>query len=167
MRPARVSRCVAPGPRVASPRPTRGRFRKRAETCDRSRGRLLRGRPQERDPERVPRSRRHRGRRGRPSCGPGPCRDRRRERTKVRIQEKDEDGAGGRRGSDAELGADTDEVLVEGGPIDRGRVRRERLNTERESERSGERGSLVSYFRDIASIPTLSKQQEVLLAKEI
>ena len=85
----------------------------------------------------------------------------------MRIQEKDEDGAGGRRGSDAELGADTDEVLVEGGPIDRGRVRRERLNTERESERSGERGSLVSYFRDIATIPTLSKEQEVLLAKEI
>jgi RNA polymerase primary sigma factor len=73
-------------------------------------------------------------------------------------------------GSDAELGAETDADAVAGpieGPIDRVRVRRERLNTEGESERSGERGSLVSYFRDIANIPTLAKEQEVLLAKEI
>ena len=73
-----------------------------------------------------------------------------------------------RGGSDAELGADTDsEAVLDSGPIDRVRVRRERLNTEGESERSGERGSLVSYFRDIADIPTLAKEQEVLLAKEI
>ena len=71
-------------------------------------------------------------------------------------------------GPDAELGAETDAAAVrESGPIDRVRVRRERLNTEGESERSGERGSLVSYFRDIADIPTLAKEQEVLLAKEI
>jgi len=71
-------------------------------------------------------------------------------------------------GSDAELGAETDrEAVIDSGPIDRVRVRRERLNTEGESERSGERGSLVSYFRDIAEIPTLAKEQEVLLAKEI
>jgi RNA polymerase primary sigma factor len=81
---------------------------------------------------------------------------------------QDEGLARPRSGSDAELGAETDQDAVRGsGPIDRVRVRRERLNTEGESERSGERGSLVSYFRDIAEIPTLAKEQEVLLAKEI
>jgi RNA polymerase primary sigma factor len=71
-------------------------------------------------------------------------------------------------GSEAELGLDTDaDAVRESGPIDRVRVRPERLNTQGESERSGERGSLVSYFRDIAQIPTLAKEQEVLLAKEI
>ena len=42
-----------------------------------------------------------------------------------------------------------------------------RLNTTGEAERSSDRGSLVSYFRDIAEIPTLTKEEEVLLAKEI
>ena len=42
-----------------------------------------------------------------------------------------------------------------------------RLNTAGEAERSSDRGSLVSYFRDIAEIPTLTKEEEVLLAKEI
>jgi RNA polymerase primary sigma factor len=73
-----------------------------------------------------------------------------------------------RGGSDAELGADTDEAAVRNpGAIGRVRVRPERSNTAGENERSGERGSLVSYFRDIADIPTLAKEQEVLLAKEI
>ena len=85
-------------------------------------------------------------------------------------QDSQDDGLGDPRGmgADAELGAETDAAAVrDSGPIDRVRVRRERLNTEGESERSGERGSLVSYFRDIADIPTLAKEQEVLLAKEI
>ena len=47
------------------------------------------------------------------------------------------------------------------------RVDPRRLNTTGEAERSSDRGSLVSYFRDIAEIPTLLKEQEVLLAKEI
>ena len=47
------------------------------------------------------------------------------------------------------------------------RVDPRRLNTTGEAERSSDRGSLVSYFRDIADIPTLAKEQEVLLAKEI
>ena len=42
-----------------------------------------------------------------------------------------------------------------------------RLNTTGEPERSSDRGSLVSYFRDIADIPTLKKEEEVMLAKEI
>jgi len=42
-----------------------------------------------------------------------------------------------------------------------------RLNSSAESQRSSERGALVSYFRDIAEIPTLRKEEEVLLAKEI
>lgn len=42
-----------------------------------------------------------------------------------------------------------------------------RLNTTGEASRSSDRGSLVSYFRDIAEIPTLTKEEEVLLAKEI
>lgn len=83
-----------------------------------------------------------------------------------RHEEQDERRELRGNGSDVELGAETDADAV-AGPIDRVRVRRERLNTEGESERSGERGSLVSYFRDIADIPTLAKEQEVLLAKEI
>jgi RNA polymerase primary sigma factor len=47
------------------------------------------------------------------------------------------------------------------------RVDPRRLNTSGESTRSSERGALVSYFRDIAEIPTLGKEEEVLLAKEI
>jgi RNA polymerase primary sigma factor len=67
-----------------------------------------------------------------------------------------------------ELGTDTDvQALREPRELDAGRVDPRRLNTARESERSSERGSLVSYFRDIAAIPTLAKEQEVLLAKEI
>jgi RNA polymerase sigma factor (sigma-70 family) len=42
-----------------------------------------------------------------------------------------------------------------------------RSNTTSESQRSGERGALVSYFKDIAEIKTLGKEEEVLLAKEI
>ena len=71
------------------------------------------------------------------------------------------------RGIDGELGVDTDEAVIDSEPVDRVRVRPERLNTQKDSDRSGERGSLVSYFRDIAEIPTLTKEQEVLLAKEI
>ncbi len=67
-----------------------------------------------------------------------------------------------------ELGAETDEAVsknprsIGGVPVDP-----QRLNTTTESQRSGERGALVSYFRDIAEVPTLKKEEEVLLAKEI
>ena len=67
-----------------------------------------------------------------------------------------------------ELGAETDAVALKnprsigGVPVDP-----KRLNTTTESQRSGERGALVSYFRDIAEITTLKKEEEVLLAKEI
>ena len=66
-----------------------------------------------------------------------------------------------------ELGSETDREVVRR-PKERAvRVDPRRLNTTGEAERSSDRGSLVSYFRDIAEIPTLLKEQEVLLAKEI
>lgn len=42
-----------------------------------------------------------------------------------------------------------------------------RLNTSREETRSRDRSALGSYFDDIAAIPTLTKEEEVMLAKEI
>ena len=67
-----------------------------------------------------------------------------------------------------ELGAETDTAALKN-PRSIGGVRVDpkRLNTTTESQRSSERGALVSYFRDIAEIPTLKKEEEVLLAKEI
>ncbi|MEN8184593.1 MAG: sigma-70 family RNA polymerase sigma factor, partial [Myxococcota bacterium] len=69
---------------------------------------------------------------------------------------------------DHELGADTDDATVKNARAIGGvKVDPRRLNTSGESTRSSERGALVSYFRDIAEIPTLGKEEEVLLAKEI
>src|SRR5512134_210689 len=69
---------------------------------------------------------------------------------------------------DHELGAETDGATVKNARAIGGvRVDPKRLNTSSESARSSERGALVSYFRDIAEIPTLGKEEEVLLAKEI
>jgi len=71
-------------------------------------------------------------------------------------------------GSRSELGAGTDQQAVSNPRgISRTTVDPRRLNTAGESPRSSERGALVSYFRDIADIPTLAKEEEVLLAKEI
>jgi RNA polymerase sigma factor (sigma-70 family) len=67
-----------------------------------------------------------------------------------------------------ELGQETDAAAVKqvrsvgGVPVNPSRS-----NTTSESQRSGERGALVSYFKDIAEIKTLGKEEEVLLAKEI
>jgi RNA polymerase primary sigma factor len=69
---------------------------------------------------------------------------------------------------DHELGAETDGAAVSNARAIGGvRIDPKRLNTSSESTRSSERGALVSYFRDIAEIPTLGKEEEVLLAKEI
>jgi RNA polymerase primary sigma factor len=71
-----------------------------------------------------------------------------------------------------ELGVETDERAVRADQVlapDRAsseRVNPSRLNTS-DSDRPRERSALVSYFHDIAAIPTLTKEQEVLLAKEI
>lgn len=68
----------------------------------------------------------------------------------------------------SELGAGTDKrVVARPRSIGGVRIDPRRLNTTGESQRSSERGALVSYFRDIADIPTLGKENEVLLAKEI
>jgi RNA polymerase primary sigma factor len=72
------------------------------------------------------------------------------------------------RSTATELGAETDAAAVRRPEkIQTVKVRADRLNTTTEAQRSSERGSLVSYFRDIAEIPTLAKEQEVILAKEI
>ena len=80
---------------------------------------------------------------------------------------------GGATRKTAELGTYTDAAAVKQSaqlrttPLRGVKVNPRRLNTTGEAERSSDRGSLVSYFRDIAEIPTLVKQEEVLLAKEI
>jgi len=67
-----------------------------------------------------------------------------------------------------ELGTETDVVVArKPAGIELPKVDPKRLNTKADDSRSFERGALVSYFRDIASIPTLQKEHEVLLAKEI
>jgi RNA polymerase primary sigma factor len=71
-------------------------------------------------------------------------------------------------GNPKELGAGTDkQAVADPRSIGGVRVDPRRLNTTGESQRSSDRGALVSYFRDIADIPTLGKEDEVLLAKEI
>ena len=73
-----------------------------------------------------------------------------------------------KRSAARELGTETDAVVArkpEGVKLPK--VDPKRLNTKADDSRSFERGALVSYFRDIADIPTLQKEHEVLLAKEI
>lgn len=71
--------------------------------------------------------------------------------------------------SGVEVGTDTDAQAVRTATVSTKKlsVDPKRLNTTGEPERSSDRGSLVSYFRDIAEIPTLKKEEEVMLAKEI
>jgi RNA polymerase primary sigma factor len=70
--------------------------------------------------------------------------------------------------TEAELGAHTDAQAVKATTESRlPGVNPARLNVKADDARSHERGALVSYFRDIADIPTLQKEHEVLLAKEI
>jgi RNA polymerase primary sigma factor len=66
-----------------------------------------------------------------------------------------------------ELGAETDFQAL--ATVDQLVAHAARLATLRTSDdaRDRERSALVSYFRDIAAIPTLTKEHEVLLAKEI
>jgi RNA polymerase primary sigma factor len=70
--------------------------------------------------------------------------------------------------AEREIGAETDAAAVrtpDGLALPK--VDPKRLNTKPDDSRSSDRGALVSYFRDIADIPTLQKEHEVLLAKEI
>jgi len=67
-----------------------------------------------------------------------------------------------------ELGAGTDFAAIES--VDALVANAARLQSQRMGDdalRERERSALVSYFRDIAAIPTLTKEHEVLLAKEI
>src|SRR5690606_21621513 len=66
-----------------------------------------------------------------------------------------------------ELGADTDFGALS--TVDELVAHAARWTVARAGDevRDRERSALVSYFRDIASIPTLTKEHEVLLAKEI
>src|SRR5690554_1465427 len=66
-----------------------------------------------------------------------------------------------------ELGADTDFSAIDN--VDELVAHAARWTVARAADdvRDRERSALVSYFRDIASIPTLTKEHEVLLAKEI
>lgn len=79
------------------------------------------------------------------------------------IRQRSESGS--RR--DGELGAETDFQAL--ATVDQLVAHAARLATLRTAEdaRDRERSALVSYFRDIAAIPTLTKDHEVLLAKEI
>jgi hypothetical protein len=73
-----------------------------------------------------------------------------------------------RRPAARELGTETDAVVArKPAGVELPKVDPKRLNTKADDSRSFERGALVSYFRDIANIPTLQKEHEVLLAKEI
>jgi hypothetical protein len=83
---------------------------------------------------------------------------------------KSTDSADDERGETAggEIGAHTDHELVQlPEALAPPEVNPERQNVKADEARSHERGALVSYFRDIADIPTLQKEHEVLLAKEI
>src|SRR5512147_2009822 len=66
-----------------------------------------------------------------------------------------------------DLGVETDFQAL--GTVDQLVAHAARLATLRTADdpRDRERSALVSYFRDIAAIPTLTKEHEVLLAKEI
>lgn len=67
----------------------------------------------------------------------------------------------------SELGAETDFGAL--ATVDQLVAHAARWSVARTADevRDRERSALVSYFRDIASIPTLTKEHEVLLAKEI
>ncbi|MFQ5515124.1 MAG: RNA polymerase sigma factor RpoD/SigA [Myxococcota bacterium] len=67
-----------------------------------------------------------------------------------------------------ELGEETDTKMMGGGrwtenPV----VDPEHSNVDPDEEAARNRNTLLSYFNDIASIPTLTKEQEVMLAKEM
>ena len=70
--------------------------------------------------------------------------------TKLPADEEREEAQGG------ELGAHTDpEVVQLPGALAPPGVNPERQNTKADEARSHERGAMVSYFRDVAEIPTL------------
>lgn len=68
----------------------------------------------------------------------------------------------------AEIGQETDNKMMEGNRwTDSTSVDPENSNVDPEEEAARNRNTLLSYFNDIASIPTLTKEQEVMLAKEM
>jgi RNA polymerase primary sigma factor len=66
------------------------------------------------------------------------------------------------------LGEETGRKMMEGGSwTENPAVDPEHSNVDPEEEAARNRNTLLSYFNDIASIPTLTKEQEVMLAKEM
>jgi len=70
-------------------------------------------------------------------------------------------------GVEVELGEGTDEAIAAGPFTERNMVDPEHSNVDPEEEVARNRNTLLSYFNDIASIPTLTKEEEVMLAKEM
>jgi RNA polymerase primary sigma factor len=68
-----------------------------------------------------------------------------------------------------ELGVETDEKLVDGGDrwAEPAVAEPEHSNVDPDEEAARNRNTLLSYFNDIAHIPTLTKEEEVMLAKEM
>jgi RNA polymerase primary sigma factor len=68
----------------------------------------------------------------------------------------------------SEIGEETDGKIMETNRwTDSAAVDPENSNVDPEEEAARNRNTLLSYFNDIASIPTLTKDQEVMLAKEM
>jgi RNA polymerase primary sigma factor len=67
----------------------------------------------------------------------------------------------------AELGEATDGKMMQATRWSDATVDPENSNVDPEEEAARNRNTLLSYFNDIASIPTLTKEQEVMLAKEM
>ena len=70
-------------------------------------------------------------------------------------------------GVEVELGEGTDEAIAAGPFTERSMVDPEHSNVDPDEEVARNRNTLLSYFNDIASIPTLTKEEEVMLAKEM
>jgi RNA polymerase primary sigma factor len=67
-----------------------------------------------------------------------------------------------------ELGETTDGKMIETGRWSESKmIDPEHSNVDPEEEAARNRNTLLSYFNDIANIPTLTKEEEVMLAKEM
>ncbi len=78
------------------------------------------------------------------------------------------EGRGPEESAPSELGEGSDEKMIDGGQgTESTMIDPEHSNVDPDEEVARNRNTLLSYFNDIASIPTLTKEQEVMLAKEM